>query len=44
MSASACQDNDGTGLAGGGCHRSRRASSSAIVSAHYFAVGALAVF
>lgn len=29
----ACQDNDGTGLAGGGCYRSSRASSSDIVSA-----------
>ena len=30
---SACQDNDATGLASGGLpHRSRRASSSAIVS------------
>jgi hypothetical protein len=38
------QGNDGTELAGGGSDRSRRASSSAIVSAHNFAVGALAIF
>jgi hypothetical protein len=38
------QGNDGTELAGGGFDKSRRASSSAIASAHDFAVGALAVF